>query len=636
MTFTTPSSDLPSDQLANLPERLRTTHLGIDAAIDRLVEAVHPWWLFAHAQNRPRVIGLWGMTGTGKSSLVRALVQELAMEDRTFWLDAGEQARHGWLDDMLDRIREQYDGKPFLLVVDEFQHARTVKAGVEREESPELRRLWELLDSGRALVQPGYRHGLRYLLDLHDQVRTMVSEGVLVEKGRVVHALPIYRKVMAEHLRERKTGDHWAIPRACWDTGRDLEPVPLSMEAFRERLEQLDHAGVLDLINAVLHKRMAPAPLNASKALVIVLGNLDELYTSGKEPWPELDPDVLRHRHRDLDTEGVQQALLELFRLEQVARLGTDHVVFPPMSAATVTALVDQQVEQLAATLGSGLGIELVVGSKLISRLRDKSSIAILGARPLINAVHRVVPALFAQAVLQHGAGASDRCELDMVGERVIARIFTRRHGKVVSLTWPHGCEKVIPADKARMHRVAVHEAGHLVCGVRLTGRRALQACAKMADQRTMGFVIWDHDPGACLTRAQVVPWLATMLGGWAAEKIVFGAEGVSTGSHDDLQKVAGLALGLVKEHGFGADRLFRSEHPSAPMSGFRTLLASAEEQAQRWVEEAEALALRILEADESMLQKIASALTEHGSLGPQQINGLLAKGSHLALQKIG
>lgn len=79
--------------LKGLHERLRTTHFGIDTEIQRLLDAFAPWYQFAETQTRPRTIGLWGMTGTGKSSLVRALVKEAGLEDRTFWLDAGESTK---------------------------------------------------------------------------------------------------------------------------------------------------------------------------------------------------------------------------------------------------------------------------------------------------------------------------------------------------------------------------------------------------------------------------------------------------------------------------------------------------------------------------------------------------------------
>ncbi|MCB0783468.1 MAG: ATP-binding protein, partial [Flavobacteriales bacterium] len=165
-------------QLAELPAHLRSTHLGIDTAIDRVLDAVRPWHLFAETQQRPRVVGLWGMTGTGKSTLVRSVVEHLQLTDRTFWLDAGECRKPSWLDNTLERLLEHHDGKPFVLVVDEFQHARTIKGGTEQEEPGELRRLWELLDSGRTTITEPNTYQERSLMDMADRMQACLAQGV--------------------------------------------------------------------------------------------------------------------------------------------------------------------------------------------------------------------------------------------------------------------------------------------------------------------------------------------------------------------------------------------------------------------------------------------------------------------------
>ncbi|HRN38687.1 MAG TPA: AAA family ATPase, partial [Flavobacteriales bacterium] len=118
-----------SQRISGLHERLGTTHFGIDTEIQQVLDAFVPWYQFAETQDRPRTIGLWGMTGTGKSSLVRELVKEAGLEERTFWLDAGECRDKYWLDKFFDQLEEDLDGQPFIVVVDEFQHARTIDQG---------------------------------------------------------------------------------------------------------------------------------------------------------------------------------------------------------------------------------------------------------------------------------------------------------------------------------------------------------------------------------------------------------------------------------------------------------------------------------------------------------------------------
>ncbi|MCB0812258.1 MAG: hypothetical protein KDB87_03720, partial [Flavobacteriales bacterium] len=113
---------------------------------------------------------------------------------------------------------------------------------------------------------------------------------------------------------------------------------------------------------------------------------------------------------------------------------------------------------------------------------------------------------------------------------------------------------------------------------------------------------------------------LAALLGGWAAERMIFGADAVSTGCQGDLQMASNMALDLVKETGLGNDRLFHAEHPESPGPGFRTRLADVEAQASAWLAEAESLALRTVEAERPLVDALVAKLQQQGSLGPDAI----------------
>lgn len=623
--------------ITDLRTQLKQSHQGIDEAIDRLLDAVKPWQLFAHAQTRPRVVGLWGMTGTGKSSLVRALTTQLGLTDKTFWLDAGGCRKRDWLDEVLERVRAHHDGQPFVLVVDEFQHARTVKNGDERDEPAELRRLWELMDSGRSMVELGNRHWLRELLDLEDRLRVLLRKDVVIANGRVVQGIDTFNKEMDSHPSE----ENWAIPEKSWDWLRDLMPTPISLTAFREQLEKLDGQGIVRMLRDLVDSCIAPAPLDASKALVIVLGNLDELYASGRDPMPELDPEVLLRRHERIGTTGVHEALCNLFRIEQVARLGTDHIVFPPMGGAAVRSLVENEAEALLARLSDACGIALSVTPALLARIEQQATIAVLGARPVVAAVHRVLPALATELCERLEDRRPLNCVLDIApspkrdgasetGDRAVARMQTGGNTELMSLKWPIPPRPEV--DPVALRRYAVHEAGHLVCGVRLAQLTPLQACARTSSDRVGGFVVWEKD--LPLTVGGLVPRLAGLLGGLAAERVVYGEAGVSMGSDDDLHKATRLALDAVKEHGLGNERIYRAEHATALVTGFRTLQRSAEMQAQQLIEDAEKLALRTLHDERELLDKIAAALVKHGSLGPSAIERLFAEDAHLVIEQ--
>lgn len=365
MKHQAPSTDLHRRNalLNELPARLRQGHFGIDPEIQQLLDAFAPWYRLAEAQERPRVIGPWGMTGTGKSSLVRALVKEAGLEDRTFWIDAGQFKDRWHLAEILSALEQHHQGRPFVLVVDEFQHARTLRLGLETEEAHPLRRFWELLDTGRATVDPEF--SIRDIYELHDflfRFRKAVQHGVVVRNGRIAKGIKAYRACMGERYESGE--DRWAIPQFLWITMHELHhhPKPLVVEV-EQHMAGCGHQELIAWLEQLLANARGTRILDASKALVILLGNLDELYTLDKEPLAELDPDVLLHRHRNIGLGGVHNALLRLFRIEQVARMGTDHIVFPPIGQQVVDTLVQHAVGSLAARLSVISGHEIRVSA---------------------------------------------------------------------------------------------------------------------------------------------------------------------------------------------------------------------------------------------------------------------------------
>jgi len=633
-THTPHSLNALRERLTMTRGALRKSHVGLNDEIDRMMEAVAAWQLFHAAQERPRILGLWGMTGTGKSSIVRTLLQELELEERTCWLDAGECRRGQWLEQHMDLLRTHLHGSPLVVVIDEFQHARTVKSGIELEEAPELRRMWELIDAGRALLMPGYRR-LEDLMDLRDQLATQLANGVLVRNGRVVRGITAFRKSMEVHMDNRDKTLAWAIPMSNWSWLRESKAGTRSLATLQRQMEQLDGDGLLALLDQAISEARTPHVFDARQALVIVLGNLDDLYVLGREPLPALDPDVLLARHERLSTTGVQQALLELFRIEQVARMGTDHLVLPPMGRNTVRELVSRETQRMAERTGQLAGAHIRISEGLLDRLLAQAAIPILGARPIVEAVQQVVPVLLSQVLLHPWSTQPKAITLESDGGRVHALVETESGADHMVLRWPASRPPEKKAGREIQLRVAVHEAGHLICGTRLRGSTPLQACSNAGHASIAGFVIWlqEDEP---LTKQSIVPRLAVLLGGHIAEELVYGKEGLSAGSDDDLYKASAMALDLIRTHGLGNDLRYQTIHLEAPTHGFRFGMQDIEDQAQRWLEEAIALARTTLQAERDLLDTLARQMADAGSLGREDLKALLQLGSRGEMANLG
>jgi AAA+ superfamily predicted ATPase len=108
------------------------------------------------------------------------------------------------------------------------------------------------------------------------------------------------------------------------------------------------------------------------------------------------------------------------------------------------------------------------------------------------------------------------------------------------------------------LKRIAVHESGHAMVGIlnkSVHGQTSYISIIPRNDGR-MGFVVNEPSESAFKTYKDYVDILELMLGGRAAEEVIFGKEGVSSGAggseDSDLSKASNIAGAMVTKFGFG------------------------------------------------------------------------------------
>lgn len=117
----------------------------------------------------------------------------------------------------------------------------------------------------------------------------------------------------------------------------------------------------------------------------------------------------------------------------------------------------------------------------------------------------------------------------------------------------------------AEMHRVAVHEAGHAVARLTSSTRGADLTYASIIPRLdgTLGFTASVPTNTRVLTRTTMIERLETLLGGRAAEEVVFGADDIGAGAGgpdtgSDLSVATRFATLIVCQSGLGEDGLLR------------------------------------------------------------------------------
>ncbi|HET7487134.1 MAG TPA: AAA family ATPase [Acidimicrobiales bacterium] len=163
---------------------------------------------------------------------------------------------------------------------------------------------------------------------------------------------------------------------------------------------------------------------------------------------------------------------------------------------------------------------------------------------------------------------------------------------------------------------VAYHEAGHALVALALPGAGAPHRVSIVARGQSLGST-WQVDAGdrLVLTRSVLTDRMAVLLGGRAAERLVFGEPG--SGAADDLRRVAAIARQMVCEYAM-TDALGAVAYPDA------TPTAAVDAEVRSLVDQALRRATAVLEERRPALDRVASALLERESLEGAELEYLV------------
>lgn len=117
------------------------------------------------------------------------------------------------------------------------------------------------------------------------------------------------------------------------------------------------------------------------------------------------------------------------------------------------------------------------------------------------------------------------------------------------------GMEGTPLVDSKKKRMTAYHELGHAIVGTLLPNHDPVQKVTVLPRGRSLGLTWFTPDEDRDLvSRSQLTDRITGMLGGLAAEDVVFGETEVTSGASDDLRKVTELARQMVTRFGMSDD----------------------------------------------------------------------------------
>lgn len=593
-------------RLADTKVKLKEHFVGLDTIIDQVIDNLETWYLMPEAVTRPVIINLWGMTGVGKTDLVRKLAKFLGFEDRFFEM----QLSHGNgsasykeknIASALDESNLE-QGEPGILLLDEVQRFRAIdERGMELHDL-KYQDIWMLLSDGK------FTTTVR-----KNEILSMIMEHEYSKDYRASY--PDKNNDLNKQTKGRKYHD-------SFESSRDFK-----------RLLKLDEP-VVDIMTWPMDKRVKIALQSLedksafesedyTKLLIVISGNIDEAYEMADEVANgDVDADIFHEQSRSINIVDIKNALSRRFKPEHISRFGNTHIIYPSLSRSSYEEIISRHVGSFVKYIQAKHGLNLKLEKSVFDFLYKNGVFPTQGVRPVFTTcasyIENVIPRILLEAV--------EREEMNVVA-------YYRTGDLIINFgdTWVNSI--VIPwrgaMDKIRDSRnedvktvVSVHETGHAIIYALLFGYIPSQVLSA-----TTGFGgVTCIANNTFLSRKTLLDRIAMGMAGSVAEELIFGKPMLSAGSESDIASATDIAVKAVKELGmYGSASLVMS----AMQAGSRRVNTDNSPKLDAIIEKmivkqrkrvADILSKRL-----PLVKEVADIMISEGHIRPERLQAILA-----------
>jgi cell division protease FtsH len=226
------------------------------------------------------------------------------------------------------------------------------------------------------------------------------------------------------------------------------------------------------------------------------------------------------------------------------------------------------------------------------------------------------------------------------------AALLTAREGasEITNVIMDEAIDRVMAGPQKRTRAMdheerlitAYHEAGHALVAAALPGNDPVHKITIMPRGRALGYtmVLPDQEKYST-TRSQMLNQLAYMLGGRAAEELIF--HDPTTGASNDIEKATAVARAMVMQYGmterlgaikYGQEQgeVFMGRDMGHTRDFSEEVAAAIDEEVRAFIETAHQEAYDLLVANRDALDAIVVALMERETLQKEEIAEIFAE----------
>lgn len=523
-------------ELREVAKLLKKDFVGIDNIVDNIIESIKIWYIFPELQIRPTIVCLWGLTGVGKTDLIRKLVKYLRMQENFVEIEMGADDVGKTIQSKLEASSVTSEDKS-ILFLDEFQKYRTVDGNGGNIKNSCYNDIWTLLSDGK------FQNDLRR--------KTDIVESLLTSKYYRDYNQSIKKSAPtpAEEGDPEEPEEKQTVPR-MYNTPVYLARQVKKLFRLSDSIEDImkwDDNAIYELYNSLANNPDLYESDSYNKMLILLSGNLDEAYAMAiKVGDADVDADFYHERSKKLTIIDIKTALNTRFRPEQIARFGNTHIIYPSLSRSNYQDIIKIKCAQINKLIKDTKNIDIEYDDSVYDVIYRNGVFPTQGVRPVLSTVTNILSAAMPKIIFHCLRQNKKKVKIYYDKEH----LFTTIKNKKLSVKIPVVLDTIRKDTDSEMRSlVLVHEIGHAMIYGLLYNMPPKQICLNSVNPFSGGFVM-SHKV-VCDNKINLTNTVVTLLAGRSAEEAVFGADKISVGAAHDIANATALCVNYVSEWGF-------------------------------------------------------------------------------------
>ncbi len=597
---------------------LKGYFVGLDSVIDKIISSIESWYCMPELLTRPTIVCLWGLTGNGKTDLVRRLVASLGVTDSFVELQMTNKgsSQHGssTLKGLLDHSNISTD-EPGILLLDEIQRFRSVDGDGKEIHDYSFQDLWMLLSDGSFGNASSNKQDLiELMLDIHyskDYQNAASMVDIEVEETEATKK---------QNQRQKELAEKRKFKQSFWEA--KILKRKLRLVESVEEIMQWDDNQKIDVISNCINNKSVYRQEVYSKLLVFISGNIDEAYgMADQTEETDIEADLFHKHSLKINLITIKSALRSRFKPEQIARFGNTHVIYPALSRASYEAIIYRKVDEVLKKIKTNGGIEIIPEESVYKAIYRNGVFPAQGTRPVFSTISSFFESslpTFTLKAMELGLDKinlvyEDKCLQSKIGDETVV---VKNEGDIDKI-------KSQKRNNSQICKVSVHEAGHAVTYACLFGYVPTQVSSLGSSNERNGFVGVHSIDG---NKEFLMKEISVFLAGRAAEEIVFGNQSIGAGATGDINRATNYAAAAIRQYAMmdGLSKVTTTSSPDA--SGCNTDISCTNPVIEEILQEQYKIARSLLQENESLLIALSEYLIQHEKIEPKEFIELFDK----------